>query len=86
MGICNREYRLERKIYWLEKKIDTLKEALQEAVSLLRGEKKFAEDLTIWGPGGHNVVRINEVIAKCEKAIGNADKAKESEVFKCQIM
>jgi len=46
-----------------------LREALEEAISLLRGEKKFPEDLTIWGPGGKNVVRINEVVAKCEKAL-----------------
>lgn len=50
-------------------KIKAMQEALEEALSLLKGEKKFPEDLTIWGPGGKNVVRINEVIGKCKKAL-----------------
>jgi hypothetical protein len=52
-----------------QSELGALREALEETISLLRGEKKFPEDLTIWGPGGKNVVRIEKVIEKCENAL-----------------
>ena len=46
-----------------------LRHAVEEALSLLKGEKKFPEDLTIYGPGGMNVVRIEKTIALCQNAL-----------------
>ncbi len=50
-------------------KYTDLKNAVKESLSLLKGEKEFPEDLTIWGPNGKNIVRIEKVIELCEDAI-----------------
>jgi chromosome segregation ATPase len=70
-------YKFERRRYLeLGKHIEKLEEenrklraALQECVSLLKGEKKFPEDLTIWGPDGRNIVRVRAVVRQAEAAL-----------------
>jgi hypothetical protein len=46
-----------------------LKAACSQALSLLQGEKEFKEDLTIYGPGGMNVVRIQRIITLLNEAL-----------------
>lgn len=62
---------LETRNRELEAQCAAMREALQEAISLLKGEKKFSEDLTIWGPGGYNIARIDAATARGEEALSN---------------
>jgi hypothetical protein len=57
-----------QRIEELEKENRRLRAALQECVSLLKGEKRFPEDLTIWGPDGRNIVRVRAVVRQAEAA------------------
>lgn len=52
--------------------------AAKQALSLLKGEKEFEHDLTIYGgtTGGLNVVRIKRVIKQLEEAISLTEKGK----------
>jgi len=64
--------RIEQGVIAHAEPLTILMDACSQALSLLQGEKEFNEDLTIYGPGGMNVVRIQRVLKILEEALSSS--------------